>query len=177
MMIKDAGQARRMAGKKEKKKLDIRSPRIQAIYVILKDKFEAFSHNTAGAEAFNGSEADSSVLQQAYEEITGGKSLKKSTESALRPVFRRMGLEFPEIGEEEDNSKVFREGHGWHRELKRRAAELSRESGAGGTKTIGFSAEDEAYLAATKMRLDAGAITDRQLQRASKTIRRYGPKI
>gem|GEM_PF-3696216 len=172
-MVKDAKHARQMTGQQPKEKTDVRSKRVQAIYAILKEKYEYFSHNTAGAEAFVGKAGDSAILQGAYDEITESKALNSKTEESLRKVFMRMKWTFPATSEEIDNSRVFGPKHGWRRELKRRLAELKAGSGHGGTPMIEIGPADAAYLAGVKRRLDEGGVSDAVLQKAYRVLKKY----
>ncbi len=116
------------------------------------------------------------MLQKALEELSGGRSLKRSTEDGLEKIFKRLGWPFP--GEdEEDNSKKFGPRHGWSRELKRRVAELKKGSGAGGSDVVMIGPHDEAALAAAEEHLKGGPISDRALQKTYKAIRRCGKGI
>ena len=177
MIIKDAGQARQMYNQtlKKKRKGDIRSKRVQAIYSTIKTEFEQCSHISA-SEPFQGTVRESAVLQNALDELAESRSLNKKTEDALMPIFKRRGWPFP-AEDEEDSSRRFNPGHGWHRELKKRVAEIKKGSGTGGSDVIGFEPDTEAALAGTEEHVNRGAISDKALQDAYKAIRKCGKGI
>ena len=112
-MIKDAKEARKIVGGKQKKKTCIGSQRVRAIYAILKENYERFSADTASEVSFQGKAGDALILQKAYDEITKGKALSEKTESELRPIFRKMGWKFPKPAEDADDSTVFGPNHLW----------------------------------------------------------------
>jgi hypothetical protein len=177
MMIKNVKDARNAVGAGLKKKACVRSKRVREIFAVLKEQFDQFSQDTAAQNPFPGGADDAALLKQAYDEISGNKTLSEKTETALRPVFRRMGWRFPNPVEGTDSSTVFGSNHLWGRTLLRSLAQLEADCTAGGSKMIEIEAGDAAFLKSVQLHLENDGVSDNDLQKALGIIRKYVKRV
>jgi len=171
--INSVADARRLAPR-EKKLILISNPNFKKVYDVLESKWRECSQNTAGADAFPGSEEDGRALTQALEMMKTEKRIDIETLGKIKAISMKFGWDFPELREELDESKVYGRDHLWYKNNAKRAVELWEISRLSQTQAEGgMNPGDEAEITAIAGSIKDGKISDSQIQMLARLCKKY----
>ncbi|MCX6773795.1 MAG: hypothetical protein NTY68_02235 [Candidatus Micrarchaeota archaeon] len=162
--------AKSLGGDKKKKLILLKDPNFSRIFSVLESRYREFSQNTAGSDAFPGTEEEGRKLTQALEEMKAEKQISIETVREIKGIFVRLRWEFPAFEKGSDESKVYGKNHLWHRNNVKRMDALLKYAF---NTQVQIDARDEAEVAAIAKSLKNGTITDEQIQILGRIYKKY----
>jgi hypothetical protein len=162
--------AKSLGGDRKKKLILLKDPNFRNIYQVLESRFRECSQNTAGSDAFPGTEEEGRKLTQALEEMKAEKQIPIETVREIKGIFARLGWEFPAFEKGTDGSKVYGKDHFWTKSNMGIAEALSVYANSSQAPMEG---RDEAEVAAIAKGLKNGTITDEQIQILGRICKKY----